>query len=70
MSNSWTVYLIVGFIALVPSLWLAVKGKEWTNKLLSKEQIEESSPKSWLGDLVATGVFFVYSVLMYLWMPT
>jgi hypothetical protein len=66
----WTLYLIVGFIALFPSLWLAVKGKQYTNKLISKEHIEESSPKSWPGDIVATAVFFVYSVLMFIWMPT
>ena len=67
---NWTAYLIIGFILLFPSLWLAVKGKEWTNKLISKEHIEESSPWSWPGDIVATAVFFVYSVLMYAWMPT
>jgi hypothetical protein len=66
---NWFVYLLVGFIAIIPTFWLAIKGKEWTNKILFKNEVEESSPKSWPGDIVATAVFFVYSVIIFNYMP-
>lgn len=66
---SWLTYMIIGFFTLLPTFWLALKGKVWTNQLLFKGDVDEGSPKSWLGDIVATGVFFVYSVVMYNWMP-
>ena len=65
----WFYFSLIGVLCFFPSFYIAIKLKELTNKLISKERIEESSPKSWPGDLMATLIFFIYSVLMYQWMP-
>jgi hypothetical protein len=65
----WLYFSLIAVLCFIPCVFLAVKLKEATNKLISKEDIDESSPKSWPGDLVATLIFFIYSILVYRWMP-
>lgn len=65
----WFYFSLISVLCFIPSFFLAIKLKELTNKLISKEDIDESSPKSWPGDLMASSIFFIYAVLMFQWMP-
>ncbi len=65
----WFYFSLIGVLCFIPAFFLAIKLKAGINKLISNETIDESSPKSWPGDLAATLIFFFYSVLMYQWMP-
>lgn len=63
------VFILLGFLGFIISIFLAIKTKEFTNKLLFKSEAPEWSYKSSIGDFLAIMVLYLYTVVMFKLMP-